>query len=823
MSTLLAPPAVLFPTKSPTDWSEASTTDTSSTSSTSTSAATPAHAPMASTAADTMSGGSRGIPMQTASTQTDSEGLRRDISPAANRASDTNYLQGRAEESGQGSDLDSPYPKPKQGAASHYLRKAEAHESPRFGNVGLSNPEAASAAASSLAHTSAKPVETRKTDPISAAGAAASLAHANSRIVEPWRPAQGTGAEKAASHALEDSNDRLMQASRTGPSSTLQHESGAKISGNALTAASLAHMPTVRRASNAVEPAFERLVENDFNNAGGVSQQERRKSDILRAATISMAKRNRDIHPPDSPSQRHRVPFPGRQHPATTSPSSRHPIYGPDLNEAARKAAAERLALIGYPPKRSVSLSGTKGAQVSLNRSRSVTAESTTASDHGRTRRTDGNPSRSHDNLTRLENKRRGENAVLLMTAAQRNVQAQMSGLDRQIADSKGLVCREDQEARAREMAQVGHDKRQHQNHDAIAERNVRPVLDDMNRKAEAGRARVSAEKARAIEERIELEEKKRLQEVQRAWEKETQEEIKRAKAMEKQEEKRRKEEEKRRLKERRQSFKMGSKRAKDSNSDSQQPPPPPPAPIVSNSNGYAAPITPPTSPKEEKGLRGLINKFRARRHSRNASRSSTSKELFTTGGSVTTGNNNGYTAGTGNYYNTAPSRYSNIPPPPSALQTNGIGSPTTTTTPTLTEIALLGAPPPATTTRRNPPPPPPLPPPHTGSPVSSMHSSFQCRGESVPEVHISDNDNDDHYHNPRHQERRREDMANHSDNSEEERDTFPTATASAQAPVVLNQEQQLPLEREVSPAAAAGGGEAGNRSSVGSKFFENL
>ncbi|CUS13777.1 unnamed protein product [Tuber aestivum] len=841
MSTMLAPPPALFPTKNPTDWSEAGTTDTPSTPSISASAATPAHVPIAPAAADTMSAGSRGVPMQTASTQTDDEVLSRPTGPAANRASDGSLLECQAEESGQGSDLDSPLPKPKQGAASHYLRRAEAHELPSFGNVGLANPEAAGAAAASLAHTSAKVVEIWKPDPISAAGAAACLAHANPGRVEPWKPTQGTGAGKAAIHALEDSNDRInphterhppesspltgtqgaMQASSTGPASTPRHESGTKISGNAVTAASLAHMPMVRRASNAVEPAFERLVESDLNNAGGVSQQERRKSDILRAATISMSKRDCDIHSPDSPRQRNGVPSRERQRPATTPPSSHHPIYGPDLDVAACKVAAERLTLIGYDPEPSASLLGAKGAQASLSRSRSAMAEGASASDHGR--RTDRNPSHSRENLTRLENKKRGENAVLLMATAQRNVQARMSGLDRQIADSKGLVRREDWEARARELAQADHDKRQHQNHgkvsiggggymtleeiDAIAARNVRPVLDGMTRKAEAERARVFAEKAGPAEERTELEEKKRLQEVWRAQEEETQEELKRARAMGK-EEKRRKESEKRHLKERWQSFKTDSKRAKASNNGSNNQPVQLPAPIASNSDSNFSvhtPITPP--PKEKKGLRALINKFRARRHFRNASGTG-SKEFPTAGAMVTTNNN------PSSNYNTAPSRYSNIPPPP-APQANG--AQTLTTTPTLTEVALLGAPPPApiatAPTCRNPS--------HKSSPVSSLHSS-QCHGEIVPEVYVSDGDNgsggaahNSHSNSNNGPQRRKEsDTENHSDGTEE-RDTFPGTP-----PVLVAMDrsgEQLPLEREAS------GGEPGNRSSVGSRFFENL
>lgn len=276
---------------------------------------------------------------------------------------------------------------------------------------------------------------------------------------------------------------------------------------------------------------------------------------------------------------------------------------------------------------------------------------------------------------------------------------------------------------------------------------------------------------------------------------------------MRKEEEKRRKEEEKRRLKERRQSFKTESKLAKDNNNNGQ--PLPLPAPIASNSNSNFnshAPITP-TPPKAEKGLRGLINKFRARRHSRNTSRTS-SKEFFSASRTAATNNN------TTSNYNTAPSRYSNIPPlPPSAPETNGIQTPTTTT-PTLTEVALLGAPPPAPTTSA----PAHRSPPHSSSPVSSLHS-FKCRGETVPEVYISDDDDgrgaacNDHNNNDL-RGRGMEDTENHSD-SAEERDTFPGPPAAA---VSLSRSgEHLPLDREASA------GEPGNRSSVGSRFFENL
>lgn len=91
-----------------------------------------------------------------------------------------------------------------------------------------------------------------------------------------------------------------------------------------------------------------------------------------------------------------------------------------------------------------------------------------------------------------------------------------------------------------------------------------------------------------------------------------------------------------------------------------------------------------------------------------------------------------------------------------------------------------------------------------------------------MPEVYISDDDDDDghgaardgHNNNYNPRGRKMEDTENHSD-SAEERDTFP---GPSPATVSLDRSgEHLPLDREASA------GEPGNRSSVGSKFFENL
>lgn len=276
-----------------------------------------------------------------------------------------------------------------------------------------------------------------------------------------------------------------------------------------------------------------------------VPQQEKRKSDILRAATISMSKSNCDTTLPSDTYKQKTLVQPDLRPPATTPPSRRY--NNSNIEEAARKVAAERLAKIGYNSEnlRSASLLGTQGAQASLNRS--YTVASATSGDLGRARKINADMALMQDNLVRVDAKKRGENAVLLMSAAQRNVQARMSGIDKQVAESRGLVHREDWNAKAVEIAQAGSDKRMKHHGkvsigggaymtpeeiDAIAERNVQPVLNEINRNTEAERARLEAERARELEMQLDIGESRRVQDLQRTREKETREDIKRAKGV---------------------------------------------------------------------------------------------------------------------------------------------------------------------------------------------------------------------------------------------------------------------------------------------------
>lgn len=442
---------------------------------------------------------------------------------------------------------------------------------PSYPTIGLLHPEAAGASAALLAHRDHRPVEIWRPNSIAAAGAAASLAHSNPKSVNIWEPAPSEPAGKAALHALEDPSFPqpytmpesfkrwslsgaigAMQSSkekrrRSGSSPmplTIRQETEAASAGNsALTAATIAHMPPpIRRLSVATgaDPTSEYVAESKVLNAGRVPQQDKRKSDVLRAATISMSKSSRRTTLPDVPRHDHSA----QSVPATTPPSRR---FNSNIQEAARKVATERLAKIGYDTDRTLSASplGAQAAQTSINRSHTV--PNAGSSDIGQARNTDAEMALLRGDIARADAKKRGENAVLLMSVAQRNAQAKLSGIDKQVADSRGLARREDWEPRATQIAQAEAEKRT-ENHgkisigggaymapeeiDAIAQRNVQPLLEDINRRANAEKARIDSERARELEEHLDIEESRRVQALNQARERETREDIRRARGV---------------------------------------------------------------------------------------------------------------------------------------------------------------------------------------------------------------------------------------------------------------------------------------------------
>lgn len=228
---------------------------------------------------------------------------------------------------------------------------------------------------------------------------------------------------------------------------------------------------------------------------------------------------------------------------ATEARNKRKMIMTANLEEAARKAAARRLALLDQELLDSGVL---RRLPLSDSESEYRQPRSPTRSGEARTEDAAGYPN--------------------LLEIARRNVSRLLTGIDHQVAEKKGLSYRKDWHEQAVRIAesrtqttngsggQVTSEIRpglegkyyvgggrfvDAEEVERIALRNVQPLLDEITAKAEAERARVAAERAEA-------EEKKRLENLEKERSRETKEEKKEAKAAEKAETSRQKSEAKR-------------------------------------------------------------------------------------------------------------------------------------------------------------------------------------------------------------------------------------------------------------------------------------
>jgi hypothetical protein len=200
------------------------------------------------------------------------------------------------------------------------------------------------------------------------------------------------------------------------------------------------------------------------------------------------------------------LPQPKRPYEDVGLPSSRRPAY-PNLEEAARRQAKERLARIGYAPQFSPvaaagsARSASTGPSNARGRVRSASFNSANLRD-ARIRNGLFDVDEDHEHT---ERRKRGQDALLLMDTARKNVQSRLSEQDRQIAGRKGIVYREDWANKATEIAQRQSDQRvtdqrvtdrpgridiggggyiSEDELNKIAERNVRPVLDEINERS---------------------------------------------------------------------------------------------------------------------------------------------------------------------------------------------------------------------------------------------------------------------------------------------------------------------------------------------------
>jgi hypothetical protein len=364
----------------------------------------------------------------------------------------------------------------------------------------------------------------------------------------------------AATGAVASSGRKRAQSHPTPPPIYPDSQNSAR---NALNAATIVHRQSMkakpqtnnltnseRLGSNAMEAAriqHAKASRQMYTERPPVSieVQEKARQDALRASAISMAKGMYDLQK-DAMEQA----AAGRSHAraAAIEGQQRHLGHTDEsdikeqamryigIQEAAQKLAAERLAKIG-PDENAAFRSyygyggKTSRSKLSIRRGRPRASSDPEPADSDddelQSRRIRSQMSLLNKNLAEVDAKKRGEDRKYLLAAAQRKVQAQMQGLDKEIFDKTGKMSPamiDEWDAKARAKAAAASEARM-ENHgkvhigngkfmdqadiDAVALARIQPTLDEIYEKTEKRRADEE-------ERRLELGEKKREQQKER-------------------------------------------------------------------------------------------------------------------------------------------------------------------------------------------------------------------------------------------------------------------------------------------------------------------
>jgi hypothetical protein len=325
------------------------------------------------------------------------------------------------------------------------------------------------------------------------------------------------------------------------------------MSGNRKRADSTPVKPTYPDASNASANALSaatsasrpsRNPRTDFNHESGSSPftnmpkemftshppvapevDEKRRSDILHASAVAMAKQMYSVQQKqiEQAAQTHRstqqsaaISAHGRKPSAASNISDEvPPMRFNSLQEAAQKLAQERLAKLRSEHDQNREYTDYYGSTPKTNRlsirgrvRRRASSDGTLDEDKEQSQKIRAQMSIFTDNVTQIDAKKRQKDREALMAAAQRNVTARLKGMDEKAFKETGKVqpsMLNEWEVKAHAAAQKSSEGRM-ENYgkvnigggrfidqseiDAVAARNVQPVLDEINLKAEQQRAR---------------------------------------------------------------------------------------------------------------------------------------------------------------------------------------------------------------------------------------------------------------------------------------------------------------------------------------------
>lgn len=301
----------------------------------------------------------------------------------------------------------------------------------------------------------------------------------------------------------------------------------------------------------------------------GSGANEKSRADVIHASAIAMAQQMYTAiqkHDNDM-SRAAALDAHGRQRSVSLSDTGPAPMKFNNLQEAAQRLAQERLAKLHdehaqsreyrdyYAGPPTLQPTPSKLLTRSHFRRRS-SSDASPEADEETSKKIRAQMSLFSSNLSKVDDKKRQQDRDALLAVAQRNVAKSLQGMDEKVFAQKGKVTpamMSEWEAKARTAADQ---QRQHrmENYgkidigggvfidqsqvDAIALRNVQPVLDEIDAKTEAQRNR-------QMEMMLDAEEKRRQVEVEKARDMESKEMHRQLKEHEKEERKAKKAEEK--------------------------------------------------------------------------------------------------------------------------------------------------------------------------------------------------------------------------------------------------------------------------------------
>ncbi|KAG4425956.1 hypothetical protein IFR04_000900 [Cadophora malorum] len=295
---------------------------------------------------------------------------------------------------------------------------------------------------------------------------------------------------------------------------------------------------------------------------------EKNRQDTLRASAVAMAQSMYQYQQKQIDATTHAQSGAAAAHRRNSSLDSAdepQPMRFNNLQEAAQKLAQERLAKLhdehaqnreyrdyyssnNSAPQSRMSLRG-------RNRNR-ASSLGTFDEDKEQSNKIRAQMSQFSSNLSQVDAKKRQQDRENLIAAAQRNVTKSLHGMDEKVFADTGKIAPSllnEWEVKAHAAAQANSDTRM-ENHgkvhigggkfidqseiDQVAARNVQPVLDEINEKAEAERERQAALKAEQETQQRKAAEKKVREKEQKEIEKKLRQQDKEEKKLERQEEK---------------------------------------------------------------------------------------------------------------------------------------------------------------------------------------------------------------------------------------------------------------------------------------------